>query len=124
MKLRVNWGHASAQQLKRVLMDPEGDNMHLIACADEVSVRREFREAFEKAPRAPVAGTSTVVLFTEKLQVDLVFSDDIIALHVIDAFPMDSIIIPVRAGSPQEVWDAFCSSWIGVFGPPYEHPDE
>ena len=36
MKLHVNWGHASAQQMRRVLVDSEGNNAHLLTCVGEV----------------------------------------------------------------------------------------
>ena len=36
MKLDVNVVRASAQQLKRVAVDSERNNMHLLTCADEV----------------------------------------------------------------------------------------
>ena len=48
MKLRNKWELASAQQSKRVLVDAEGD----------ANV-----EAFDRAPRIPVAGASTVSAF-------------------------------------------------------------
>ena len=73
MKLSVNWGHASAQPLMRDSTYPDEDNMNLLTCAREVLEQREARRAFEKAPRAPIAGTSAVAMFNEKLQVDLPF---------------------------------------------------
>ena len=36
MRLHVDWGHASAKQLKRVSAESGGGNMHLLTCADEV----------------------------------------------------------------------------------------
>ena len=30
----------------------------------------------------------------------------------------ESQLIPARATNRQQVWDAVCSSWIGVFGSP------
>ena len=45
MKLRVNWGHASAHQLRRVLVDSDGGNAHLLTCADEVLEQREVCRA-------------------------------------------------------------------------------
>ena len=41
MMLRVNWGHAAAQHLRRVLMDSGGDNAQLITCVDEVLAQRD-----------------------------------------------------------------------------------
>ena len=56
MKLHANWGHASAQQLKRALVDSDENNMHLLTCADEVLEEFEVRRAFDKAPYVPIAG--------------------------------------------------------------------
>ena len=56
---------------------------------------------------------------------DLLFLDDLIALHIMDVFSKYSILTRVRSKNPQEVWGAFVSSWIGVFGPPKSlHLDE
>ena len=71
MELRVNSGHASAQQLKRASAGSAGDNTRLITCADEVLARCEVCQAFEQAPHAPVAGTSTAAMLNQKLQEDI-----------------------------------------------------
>ena len=77
--------------------------MHLITCADEVLARCEVFHAFEKAPHVPEAGTSTVAMFNEKLQVELLFFDDVMALHVMDVYSKSSLLIPVRTRNPQGV---------------------
>ena len=81
--------------------------------------RCEVCQASEKAPRAPAVGTSTVALSNEKLQVDLLFLDNIIARDIMDVYSKYSRLIPVRAKNPQEAWGAFRSSWIGIFGLPW-----
>ena len=78
MKLHVNSGHAPAQPQKRVLVDTYEENMHLISCLGEVLDQCEACRAPDKAPHAPVAGTSTVAMFHGKIQVGLLFSGDII----------------------------------------------
>ena len=118
MKLHVTWDHASAQQLERELVDSDRNNKHLLTCADEVLAQCEACQAFGKAPHILVAGASTVAMFNEKLQEELPFLGDIIALHVMDVFSTYSLLIPARTKNPQEVWDASCSSRIGVFGRP------
>ena len=57
-------------------------------------------------------------MFNEKLQLDLPFLDDIIALHVTDVFPMNSSLTPVRYKKPRGVWDVSSSLQVGIFGPP------
>ena len=130
MKLQVNWGHASGQQLERVSLDFDGNNMRLLTCADEVLGQCEVCQAFDTALHAPIAGPSTVAMSNEKLlfstvamsprlpcprlQADLLFSDDIIALRKVDVPPRCARRIPVRAENPREDWGAFHTSGIGV----------
>ena len=83
------------------------DNVHLLTCVNEKLAQRKACQAFEKAPHAPVAGASTAAMPNEKLQVDLVFSDDIIAPRVMDVPSKYLLLIPVRTKNPLEVWDAF-----------------
>ena len=86
MKVRINWGHASATQIKRVLADAGGDTQSLIQHVDDVVSQRETCKAFEKEPRTPISGTSSVSMLNERLQMDLLFLDDIIALHFLNVF--------------------------------------
>ena len=118
MKLHVSGGHASAKQLERALARSEGVNAHSITCVEDAAGQCELCQAFDKAPHAPVAGTSTVALFNEELQVDLLFLDDITALHILEVHFRYSFLLPVRANNLPEVWDSLCSPWIGGFGPP------
>ena len=71
VKFRVNWGHASAQQIRRVLVDPEWDKSHLLQHVDGVLGHCEVRRAFGSAPHVPFAGTSAVSTFNEELYVDI-----------------------------------------------------
>ena len=57
-------------------------------------------------------------MFNEKLQAGLSFLGDVVALRVMDVYSKYSLRIPVHTKNPQEVWGAFRSSRIGVFGPP------
>ena len=111
MALHVHWSHASAQQFRRVLVDPDGDNMHLATRADDVSEQREVRRASDRAPQVPIAGTSTVSLSDEKLQADLSFSYDLIDLKAPDVFSENSLPIPVRSklGTPRRFGVIFAS---------------
>ena len=69
--------------------------MRPITCADGVPAQCDVCQAFGKAPRVPAAGTSTVAMFNEELQVDLLSLDDIVALRIMDAHPKNSLLIPV-----------------------------
>ena len=74
--------------------------------------------AFDAAPSIPVSGASSVAACKEKVQVDLLFLDDIIVLHAVYLFSRHSILVPVRSKNPDKVWDAFRTSRIAVFSKP------
>ena len=116
MKFQINWGHASATQIKRVLVDAGGGAQSLIQRVDEVVSQRDTRKAFEKAPHIPISGSSWVSMSNERLQIGSAFSGS--ALRVMDVFSKYSILTRVRRKNPQEVWNAFLSSWAGVSGAP------
>ena len=59
----------------------------LVPRADDVVRECEICRAFRAAPAIPVAGTSSVSPFTEKVQVDLLLFGDLVELHVLDLFP-------------------------------------
>ena len=54
-ELYVNWGRASAQQLKGVFADSDGGNAHLLNYVDEAFGQREVCKAFDTVPRALIA---------------------------------------------------------------------
>ena len=63
MKLHVNLGRASDRQIKGVLVDSAGGNLHLLQDVDEVLGRCGVCRAFGRAPHLLIAGTSTVLMF-------------------------------------------------------------
>ena len=75
----------------------------LIAHLDGVLGNCEVCRAFDKAPHLPVAGASSVSCFNERAQVDLLFLDDIIAVHAMDVFSKYPLLRPVKSKNPQEV---------------------
>ena len=86
MRLHANWGHASAQQLKRGSAGSGGDNMHLLTCVDVVLEQCEVRMASAKTPDVPIAGASTPSMIPEKFQADLLFLGANVALRAAAVF--------------------------------------
>ena len=118
IKLHVNRGHASAQQLKRVSAYSGGDNMYIRTYANEVAEQCEVFRSSAQTPHVPVAGPPTASMFSEKSKEDLLFSRKIIALRAADVFSEYSHLTPAISGNPLEVWDANCNSRIAVSGWP------
>ena len=85
-RLHVNWGHASAQQLKRTMAEADDKAGILIPPVDDVVRECEIWRASDAAPTIPIAGTSQASSFHEKVKVDLLFLGDLIALRVIGLF--------------------------------------
>ena len=109
MKLHVNWGHASAHQLERVMVDSEEGNSRFADFADEVLEQCETCRAFDKATHVPISGTSTVSMFNEEVQVDPHLLDDIIARRAMEMFPKYPLLLPKQPKNPQEVGDVLRS---------------
>ena len=118
VKSHVNSGHASAQQLKRVLVDSGGGNMHMVKYVGAALGKRDACRPFGAAPHVPIAKSPTLPMFNGELQVDPLFLGDLIALRVIDVFSKYSHLIPVRSRNPEEVWSASYGPWITIFGQP------
>ena len=74
-QLRVNWGRASSQQLKRTMAEADGRANGLIPLADDVVREREICWAFDAAPAIPVSGTSSASSSNEMAEVGPLFSD-------------------------------------------------
>ena len=86
LKLRVNWGPASAQQLTKALVDSDANNMHSAHYVDEALEQSDVCRPFDEAPREPIAGTSTETMFNGKSHVDFLFARNFIASRAIDVF--------------------------------------
>ena len=91
-------------------MDAEGDTQYLVQHVGDVVAQCDVRKAFEKAPHIPISGTSSASTSNERLQMDLLFLGDIIALHSVGVFSKYSSLARVRSKNPQENWDACFSS--------------
>ena len=100
-KLHVNWGHVSAQQLRRASVDSVGGNTHSVNSLGEALEQGGARRALDTAPRLRVAGISTAPVFNEDLQVEFASLGDIVALRVMGAFPGYAGLKSVWSENPQ-----------------------
>ena len=105
MKLHANRGYASATQLKRVPVDSAGGMSHLVNQVGQVLETCDVCRAFDKAPHIPIAGATAVSAFNEKVQVDLLFVDDLVVVHAMDVFRSTPFVarrkpkIPMKSGA-------------------------
>ena len=118
IEVRAHWGHSSAPQTGRELVDSDGEAMGLISFVDEVPHQCDICRAFEQAPYLPIAGTLTASSFNAKLQVGLRFLDHAIGFHGADLYSENSLLIPAHFKNPSVERDACCSSRIAIVGGP------
>ena len=114
MKLHVNWGRPSAQQLKRETEHLDPDNMHVAKSVGAAAAHCDVCRAFKKATHVPTAGKSTVSTLKGKFQEYPLFLGKPISLRAMDVSSKHSLLIPARPKRPQGVSAAFCSAWSGV----------
>ena len=100
VKLHLNRSHSSARQLRRVSVNPDGDDVHLVTHAGGVLGQCEVRRSFDDSPHVSSAGAATASMFIEKLRVDPLFSDDPFALRAVDAFSKYLLFVPARSKNP------------------------
>ena len=75
-----------------------------------------FRQAFDKAPRHPVAETSYASSSKENLRFDLLFPGHILALRGMGIYAKDSAVVWVCSKALLRVRDASAGSSIPVKG--------
>ena len=83
--------------------------------ADAAAGRREVSREADEAPRLPVAGTSVVSSFNEKVYVDLLFLDDVIALSDVGPVSKYLHVASVQLENPLEAREALSAPRISVF---------
>ena len=99
-ELHSSWGHASARQLKRVPGDAGCDNQGILGREGEVLKPHEVCRAFNTVPHSPAADTSSETSLNEKLQAELPYSDDAIALHAAGTYPKHALLAQMRPENP------------------------
>ena len=116
VKPHAKWGHASARQLRRVLVGLGEETVGSINVEDGAIPRCGVCRALDKTSNLPIAGTTSAPPLYEKLQVELPFLVGILALRAMDMYSKYSLLMPVRAGNPSEARGASRSSWIAICG--------
>ena len=76
--------------------------LHQLLHVDEVTENCEVCRASDRALHVPINGTSTAGMLNTKLQVDLPFLDDLIALSVMDLIPK-YLLVPARSKNTKGV---------------------
>ena len=81
MKLHVDGGRASAQQLKSVVADSDRNYMHVLHYADEMPEPCDVCGASAKAPQTPIAGASAVSMYNQNSHTNLLSPGELSSLR-------------------------------------------
>ena len=102
MEWHIDWGHAKARHPNRVFVYSDWGNTHLANYVDVALGHCEVRRAFDKAPHVPIAGTSKVSTLNGKLQEQILFLGEVIALRATDVRAKYPLLIPAHSGAPNK----------------------
>ena len=98
MKSHSSWGHASAwltrMEVRLIWWTMWKRCWRPVTCVRPLIRRIAFQ----------FSGSTTASAFNEKVQVDLLFLDDLIVMHAMDVFSKYSLLRPAQSGNPEEVW--------------------
>ena len=89
-ELHSNWGHASAQQLRRILVDAHRASEPAPDVTGEAVTQCDMRQASDKAPRLLAAGATLVSATDENAQDGLPPLGNVIALRAMDLYSKQS----------------------------------
>ena len=113
-RLHLNWRHAWGQQLRRISVHGVNVGKVVLGSVAAVVYRGEVHLAFDNAPHLPIVGMSLPSAFMERIQVDLLFPDDVIAVRAVDLCPDYSLSVRFPPKNPLEVLGALAASLIAA----------
>lgn len=116
-KLHIRWWHASADRLANILTLAGLPKEVIDAARDVVSTCRVCRTWSRPAHRAQ-ATLRLSTAFNDTVQVDLLFIDTLIVLHMCDECLRWSAAKAIADKKPSTMLSAMVEIWFGIFGAP------
>ena len=101
-ELYLYWGPASAKNLKHMLADAGDVGKTALDAAEGLATQWGIRQALDKAPRLPIAGTSLALAFRGKVQDDLLFLRVVVALRAMALSSERSLRARAQSKNPLE----------------------
>ena len=119
-KLHQQFGHPSAERLKRLIKDAGEDNDDLLKTIEEVTNKCDTCKRYKIAPPKPAVTFPLATIFNQTLAMDLkVFKNhQIYFLHIIDHATRFSVASVIYTKKSDTIITNFFNKWISVFGSP------
>ena len=119
IKIHKQFGHASAENLKRLFNNAGKLDKEIIALIDKTLQGCDTCKMYRKANTKPIVGFSWATDFNQTVGMDLhQLEESVWYLHIIDEFIRFSNAIIVRNKGTSTVIKKFLQSWISIFGSP------
>jgi transposase InsO family protein len=118
-KLHRQFGHATKDRLKKLLIDAGVNDSDLFRTLEKVVNNCEICDRHSKTPSRPVVSLPMASDFNEVVSMDLHHLEGTTwILHLIDMFTRYSSGAIIESKEGQIIVDRFIKHWIGIFGAP------
>ncbi|XP_077971779.1 uncharacterized protein LOC144425883 [Styela clava] len=118
-KLHKQFGHASEENMKRLLGNANITNNKLSDIVQDVVKKCETCSVLKKSPPRPAVGLPRASRFIESVAIDLhQLESNLWYMHMVDEFTRFSNAVIVRSKSSSIIANKFLLRWISIFGSP------
>ena len=116
-KLHIRWYHCSASKM-RSLLSAAGVDPHILTMVQQVVDSCTVCRAWSRPGPSAAVSTRMPSSFNDEIQVDLLFIERKVILHVICVCTRFSAGVIVKSKETDDLLSAFHKIWVSVFGPP------
>ena len=117
-KLHSQFGHATAEKLKKLLKSANISDKELLDIIDVVDKECKVCLKYKKPKLRPVVGFSLSKDFNDVIAADLKTISGNIILHMIDHATRFSAATVMKSKKKEEITEGFIKHWISIFGAP------
>ncbi|GAB1599884.1 hypothetical protein Ahia01_000265900 [Argonauta hians] len=118
VKLHLQFGHAPAHRIKKLLKDAGNDNKNLFKIVNEVVEECDICKLYHRNKSRPVVGFNLASDFNEVISMDLKFIESHGILHLIDNATKFSSAAVLKSKRKEEIVEKIFQHWIQIFGSP------
>ena len=116
IKLHQQFGHASRDKIRQLLIDAKAWNSSYLSDLTEVCEKCEVCRKFQKPPPRPIVAMPMSKDFNELVAMDLKVLENGYILHIIDTFTRFSVSVKINRKLPDVIVNAMMLKWVSVFG--------
>ena len=116
-KLHIRWFHASAGRMK-TLLTAAGVPKEILVLVHQIVDTCDICRAWAKPGPKTVTSSSVTARFNQEVQLDLLFYEDKVVLHMLDKTTRFTVAKRLVSKGLDDIIEGIMSSWLALFGPP------